>query len=76
MKFTKLMLIGMTCFFCFSACSDEEVVAAGKEETPETGTEMITVPTKRLLWASINGLKNATANKFVKYNNRILQCLQ
>lgn len=72
MKFTKLMLVGMTCFFCFSACSDEEVVASGKGETPETGREMITVPTKRLLWASINGLKNATGNKFMKYNNRIL----
>lgn len=75
MKFTKLILIGMTCFFYLFACADEEVDTSTNEENQETGTqgtEIVAVPTKRLLWASVNGRKDATTSAFSKYNNLIL----
>lgn len=78
MKYTQLLFIGV--LFCLVSCSDAKSITDLPDtpdvpETPETSEkpgENVTVPDKRLLWASINGRADATASAFSRNNNKIL----
>ena len=78
MKYTQLLVIGF--LFWLISCSDGKIITELPDtpeppEIPETSEkpgENVTVPLKRLLWASINGRLDATASAFAGNNNKIL----